>query len=54
VTNRPKEIQDDDIQNYSEDEEDIQTYESDNAPPDWNETSAPWPFTEDDILEDDK
>jgi len=23
-------------------------------PDDWNETSAPWPFTEDDILEDDE
>jgi hypothetical protein len=24
------------------------------VPDDWNETSAPWPFDEDDILEDDE
>jgi hypothetical protein len=23
-------------------------------PPDWNETTSPWPFTEDDILEADQ
>lgn len=23
-------------------------------PDDWNETSAPWPFTEDDIVEEDE
>jgi hypothetical protein len=34
-------------------EEELQNITTTLEPEDWNETSAPWPFTEEDILDED-